>query len=78
VSRNATPAVNRSARLQQATSAAATTLLKMMVDPTTPVSVRVRADDSIFNHAAKGIEIEDVEARLARWNKPLQMEDSDK
>jgi hypothetical protein len=49
----------------------------MMVDPTTPVSVRVRADDSIFNHAAKGIEIEDVEARLARWNTPLQMEDSD-
>jgi hypothetical protein len=52
-------------RLQQATSAAATTLLKTIVDPATPASVRVRAADSIFNHAAKAIEIEDIEARLA-------------
>jgi transposase-like protein len=52
------------ARLQQATSAAATTLLKTMVDPATPASVRVRAADSIFNHAAKAIEIEDIEARV--------------
>ena len=48
------------ARLQHATSAAATTLLKTMVDPATPASVRVRAADSIFNHAAKAIEIEDI------------------
>ena len=53
------------ARLQQATSAAATTLLKTMVDHATPASVRVRAADSIFNHAAKAIEIEDIEARVA-------------
>jgi hypothetical protein len=53
------------ARLQQATSAAATTLLKTMIDPSTPASVRVRAADSIFNHAAKAIEIEDIEARVA-------------
>ena len=52
-------------RLQQATSAAATTLLKTMVDPATPPSVRVPAADSIFNHAAKAIEIEDIEARVA-------------
>ena len=31
------------ARLQQATSAAATTLLKTMIEPATPASVRVRA-----------------------------------
>src|SRR5215472_11183176 len=48
-----------------ATSAAATTLLKTMVDPATPASVRVRATDSIFNHAAKAIEIEDIETRVA-------------
>jgi hypothetical protein len=54
------------ARLQQATSAAATTLLKTMVDPATPASVRVRAADSIFNHAAKAIEIEDVEVSASR------------
>jgi transposase-like protein len=53
------------ARLQQATSAAATTLLKTMIDPSTPASVRVRAADSIFNHAAKAIEIEDIEARVS-------------
>ncbi len=52
-------------RLQQGTSAAVTTLLKIMLDPTAPASVRVRAADSIFNHAAKAIEIEDIEARVA-------------
>src|SRR5215469_3237753 len=41
------------ARLQQATSAAAATLMKIMVDPAAPASTRVRAADSIFNHAAK-------------------------
>jgi hypothetical protein len=53
------------ARLQQGTSAAATTLLKVMIDPSAPASVRVRAADSVFNHAAKAIEIEDIEARVA-------------
>ena len=53
------------ARLQQGTSAAATTLLKTMIDPNTPASVRVRAAEAIFIHAAKSIEMEDVEARLA-------------
>jgi hypothetical protein len=52
------------ARLQQGTSAAATTLLKVLIDPNTPASVKVRAAEAIFNHAAKAIEIEDIEARL--------------
>lgn len=52
------------ARLQQASTAAATTLLKVMVDPATPASTRVRAAESILTHAAKAIEIEDVEARV--------------
>ena len=52
------------ARLQQGTSAAATTLLKTMIDPNTPASVRVRAAEAIFNHSAKAIEIEDIEARV--------------
>ncbi len=52
------------ARLQQATSAAATTLLKMMIEPGTPPSVRVRAAEAVFNHAAKAIEIEDIDARV--------------
>ena len=53
------------ARLQQGTSAAATTLIKLLVDANTPPSVKARVADSIFNHAAKAIEIEDIEARVA-------------
>jgi transposase-like protein len=53
------------ARLQQASSAAATTLLKIMLDVNAPAATRVRAADSVLDHAAKAIEIEDVEARVA-------------
>ena len=60
------------ARLQQGTAAAATTLLKIMIDASTPASVRVRAADSIFNHAAKAIEIEDIEARLSELERAAE------
>jgi len=60
------------ARLQQGTAAAATTLLKVMIDASTPASVRVRAADSIFNHAAKAIEIEDIEARLSELERAAE------
>ena len=53
------------ARLQQASGAAVTTLLKVLVDPSTPASVRVRAADSVLDHSAKAIELEDIEARVA-------------
>lgn len=53
------------ARLQQASGAAVSTLLKVMVDANTPASTRVRAADSILNHAASAIELEDIEARVA-------------
>ena len=53
------------ARLQQASSAAATTLIKLLLDASTPAAVRARVADSIFNHAAKAIEIEDIEARVS-------------
>jgi hypothetical protein len=53
------------ARLQQGSTAAATTLLKTLVEPGTPPSVRVRAAECILNHATKAIEIEDMEARVA-------------
>ena len=54
------------ARLQQASSAAVSTLLKVMVDPTTPASSRVRAADCVLGHAAKAIEIEDLEVRVTQ------------
>jgi hypothetical protein len=60
------------ARLQQGTSAAATTLLKTMIDPATPASVRVRAAEAIFNHAAKAIEIEDIEARVSELERAAE------
>jgi hypothetical protein len=53
------------ARLQQAMPLAVQTMLKVLVDPNTPASVRVRAAEVIANHSHKAIEIEDVEARVA-------------
>ena len=53
------------ARLQQASSAAVSTLLKLMVDPQTPASTRVQAANSILNHTKQAIEIEDIEVRVA-------------
>ena len=53
------------ARLQQASGAAVTTLLKLMIDPATPPSTRARAADSVLDHSAKAIEIEDIEARVS-------------
>src|ERR1019366_5988429 len=44
--------------LQHATSAAVSTLLKVMVDPNSPPSTRVRAADSMLDHSAKAIELE--------------------
>jgi hypothetical protein len=53
------------ARLQQGTSAAATTLLKIMLDQTSPASTRVRAAERIMNHAAKAMELEDIGVRVS-------------
>jgi hypothetical protein len=53
------------ARLQQASSAAATTLLKIMLDVNASASTRVRAADSVLAHAKQAIEIEDIEVRVA-------------
>ena len=35
-----------------------------MVNANTPASTKVRAADSVLNHSAKAIEIEDVEVRV--------------
>jgi transposase-like protein len=60
------------ARLQQAASAAATTLLKIMVDPNTPAASRVRAADRVLDHAAKAIEIEDIEVRVSELERAAE------
>jgi hypothetical protein len=53
------------APLHHLSSAAVSTLGKVMLDPATPASTRVRSADSILNHTIKAIETEDIEARLA-------------
>ena len=36
-----------------------------MVDAGTPPAVKARAADSVLDHSAKAIELEDIEARVA-------------
>lgn len=52
-------------RMQQASSAAVTTVLKIMVDGNAPASTRLRAADIVLERTSKAIELEDIEARLA-------------
>ena len=60
------------ARLQQGSTAAATLLLKMVVDAQAPASTRVRAADIILDKAAKAIELEDIETRLAELERAAE------
>jgi len=53
-----------SARLQQMSPAAVSTLGKIMVDPNAPAASRVRAASCILERAAQAIEIEEIETRL--------------
>jgi hypothetical protein len=52
------------ARMHQASGTAVTVLIKVMVDPSTPASSKVRAADSILDRGLKAITMEDFEARL--------------
>ena len=52
------------ARLQQASSAAVTTLLKLAVDQNSPAAVRARAAYYILTLSTKAMETEDIEARV--------------
>jgi len=60
------------ARLHQMSSAAVSTLGKVIVDANTPASTKVRAADSILNHTTKAIEIEDIAARVAALEEATQ------
>ena len=61
------------ARLQQAATAAVTTLLKVMVDPASPAASKVRAADCVLNHSAKAIELEDIEVRVAALERAAEV-----
>jgi hypothetical protein len=54
------------ARLQQVSSAAVTTLLKLMVGSNVPASTGARCADSVLDRTVKAIEMGDIEARLVR------------
>jgi len=60
------------ARLQQASNAAVSSVLKIMLDQQTPASTRLRAADLVLSHAAKAIEIEDIEARVSELERATE------
>jgi len=66
------------AGLQQGASAVATTLLKTMIDPNTPASVRIRAAECVMNHAMKAIETEDIEARVTELERTAELSKSNR
>ena len=53
-----------SARLQQATGAAVSVLLTLMLDSNAPAASRVRAAQGVLDLAAKALELDDIEVRL--------------
>jgi transposase-like protein len=60
------------ARLQQATGAASTIVLKLLTDPNVPAAVRLRAAECVFDRALKGVELEDIEARLSELERATE------
>lgn len=60
------------ARLHYLSGAAISTLGKVMMDPATPPSTKVRAADSIWSHTVKAIELEEIEALLAALEQAAQ------
>jgi hypothetical protein len=52
-------------RLQDGAGAAATTLLKIMLDPNVPAGIRLRAAEIVMEQAVKAGEAEEIEDRVA-------------
>ena len=44
-----------------------------MVDPATPPSTKARAADSVLDHSAKAIEIEDIDARVTELERAAEV-----
>src|ERR1039457_4877441 len=60
------------ARLQQASGAAVSSIPKIMVDQHAAASTRLRAAELVLTHGAKAIEIEDVEARVSELERAAE------
>jgi hypothetical protein len=61
------------ARIQQATGAAGATILKLMTDTSVSAAVRLRAAECVFGLAVKGIELEDIEARVQELERAVKI-----
>jgi hypothetical protein len=60
------------ARLQQASNAAVGTLLRVMTDQEAPAASRVRAADVVLQTALRGMQIEEIEARVSEFDHRLE------
>jgi len=60
-------------RLQDAAGAAATTVLKIMLDPNAPAATRLRAAEVVLAQAAEAGEVEDFEERLAKLERAADL-----
>ncbi|MEP6961421.1 MAG: hypothetical protein ABI995_05050 [Acidobacteriota bacterium] len=60
------------ARLQHASNAAVGTLLRVMTDREAPAASRVRAADVVLQAALRGMETEDIEARVTDLERSTQ------
>jgi transposase-like protein len=59
------------ARLQGASPAVASALIKLALGPSTPEATRLRAIDSILDRSNKAIETDDIQARLTKLERTL-------
>jgi hypothetical protein len=60
------------ARLQHAANAAVNTLLRVMTDREAPAASRVRAADVVLQATVRGMEVEDIEARVSELERAAQ------
>ena len=60
------------AKLQQASVPAVTTLLKVMVDPATPLAVKARCAYFILEQTRRSTETEDLAARIAELERATE------
>ena len=63
-------------RLEEASGAAVTTVLKIMVDPKVSAGTRLRAAEVVLSQGAKVVEIENIEARLAELERARLAEET--
>jgi hypothetical protein len=62
------------ARLQQAATAAVSTVLKIMVDPGAPASTRLKAADIILDRCDRAFELDDIEGRVMELERAARRE----